>query len=78
MSCGKATYLTRKEAKKALKKMNRERHWDLENVYFCDTCQCYHTTSMDKKQSRNKTRKGEDEKISPELEALRERVKRNK
>jgi hypothetical protein len=33
---------------------------------------------MDKKQSRNKTRKGEDEKISPELEALRERVKRNK
>jgi hypothetical protein len=78
MSCGKATYLTRKEAKEALKKINRERDWGLTNVYFCETCQCYHTTSMDKKLSRNKTRKGESEKISPELEALRERAKRNK
>lgn len=48
------------------------------NIYFCEDCQAYHLTSMDKRESRAKQRRGTFRQIQhKELEELRESVKAN-
>lgn len=54
--CGKACHTSRKSAKKALDKINKEKKHGLKDVYFCEQCQHWHTTSMPKKDSRKLSR----------------------
>lgn len=52
--CGKKAYLTRKEAKKVLKKVALRNHWNNKNgdVYYCKTCSGHHITSKNTCASR--------------------------
>ena len=60
--CKKITFRSRKEAKTELKKINRNMKNDkLKVVYYCNICQAWHHTSMNKKQSRNLTKKRNNE-----------------
>ena len=59
-TCFKVRYSSRKRAKDALKKINKTmtaaikaKTFDkLMDVYFCEECRIWHTTSMSKLQSR--------------------------
>ena len=55
--CFKVRYNNRQEAKKARKQINRIDVFDLQDVYYCDECQGYHLTTMNKTDSRNLNRK---------------------
>lgn len=55
--CAKKCYIKKKEAKAAMKSLKREKKFDLQTIYFCNECTCWHTTSMDKQQSRNITKR---------------------
>ncbi len=52
--CGKACYPTRKEAKKELKLLNLKKNFNLQNIYYCEECCHWHTTSMTKEKYREK------------------------
>ena len=53
ITCSKKTYLTRWEAKQAIKNPLLKKSYKLTNVYFCDVCKSWHTTSMPKQKSRD-------------------------
>lgn len=57
MKCQKAWYLTRSDAKKALKRINKNyvTEKELTNVYKCE-CGYWHLTSLPKQVSRDITR----------------------
>lgn len=74
MSCGKKTYATRQIAKNARRQL-RKGGFLMTNVYFCQDCQNYHLTSMNKKVSRSKKRRNVFKDAShKELNELREAV----
>jgi hypothetical protein len=56
MWCHKFFYHTRKQAKKAMKKLQMLYHRDVRTVYYCDECSGFHLTSQEKENSRNYTR----------------------
>jgi hypothetical protein len=61
-TCHKQIYASRHDAKKSMAMLNRKfknrgKKDKLNDVYFCDECQAWHITSMNKEQSRNITRK---------------------
>lgn len=61
MACGKICYLNRKQAKKSLKEINRQlkkrgEEIILKDVYLCNECLYWHTTSIPKIRSRDLTR----------------------
>jgi hypothetical protein len=74
VACGKRTYEKRKHAKRAMKAMNRKHGHTLENIYFCDRCNGYHLTTMDKADSRKMTRKKFKQEVNKELADLRKAV----
>jgi hypothetical protein len=47
-TCKKKGYSSRKVAKRALKSMNKFFETKHTSVYFCEKCQEYHTTTIDK------------------------------
>jgi hypothetical protein len=54
--CGKVIFPTRKEAKAAIKLINKQgsrKRKTLTDVYWCDPCSGYHMTSMAKQSSRD-------------------------
>lgn len=55
-TCLKKCYPTKRSAKAAMKKLN-DKGRELTAVYYCGTCSSWHTTSMDKIQSRNINKK---------------------
>jgi hypothetical protein len=57
MACNKKRYLTRKDAKAEAKKMNVVFDVKITNQYKCLECDYWHNTSMNKKKSRNFSRK---------------------
>lgn len=61
MSCGKKIYLSRGDAKNAMKALNQKFHNTkadgLKDAYYCEDCPGWHLTSMSKQMSRNMTRK---------------------
>lgn len=57
MACPKKCYGSKSAAKKTMRKLNKTKHFNLKNAYWCDECKCYHNTSMSKKRSRHLTRK---------------------
>jgi hypothetical protein len=53
-NCKKRAYLSKSDARKAIKAINREnKNSLLQNSYWCPDCLAYHITSMDKIESRN-------------------------
>lgn len=54
--CSKQCYISRKEAKKSMKNINKTKHHGLTNSYFCEECQSWHLTSIGKQRSRDWTR----------------------
>lgn len=59
MPCGKskARYVSKDEAKRAKKNINKSfSKAKITNIYWCDPCAAYHLTSMPKEKSRNITR----------------------
>lgn len=54
MKCGKSVYIDRKAAKKAMKDHNKQygRSFKLMDVYFCEDCMMWHTTSIPKANCR--------------------------
>lgn len=60
--CNKRCYGSRKLAKAALKEINMREGFALADVYFCDICSNWHTTSVDKKRCRKFSRKGNQKK----------------
>ena len=52
LTCKKKTYSSRKKAKKARRQMRLQKGWKMTNIYYCEECQGYHMTSMDKRKSR--------------------------
>jgi hypothetical protein len=56
--CKKKCYVSKKEAKKALKAINKKKRFEnkMTNSYFCIPCNAFHLTSMPKESSRNYTR----------------------
>ena len=60
MPCGKGkrVYFEKSDAKAAKRRIKKTPGFDpITNIYWCDDCSGYHLTSMDKKESRNLTRK---------------------
>ena len=55
--CHKVDYRSRKSAKAAMKRLNREEKYSLNHVYFCDICSSWHVTSMDRKTSERINKK---------------------
>lgn len=57
--CAKSCHYTKAQAKKFMKEFNKGKRGErkLTNIYFCESCQAYHTTSMPQKKSRALTRK---------------------
>lgn len=55
-TCKKKGYQTRKEAKAQIKYLNHNKGYGLTDVYYCEECSSWHTTHMDKKQSRKYAR----------------------
>lgn len=62
MRCKKKIYRDKKEARKARKRLNRNKvtKRKITNIYYCSECDSYHLTSMDKEHSRSITRKEKD------------------
>ena len=58
MSCNKKCYITRKEAKKQMKWLNKKggKKLNLKNIYFCKECLHWHTTSILKSDFRDKNK----------------------
>lgn len=51
--CKKVPYDSRAMAKTAIKQLNRQfANGGLKDAYFCDKCDAWHITSMEKKKSR--------------------------
>ena len=63
-TCFKKSFRTRQLAKNRMKELNKTAHSDkkLNAVYYCEECQGYHFTSMEKERSREYTRKLNDRK----------------
>jgi hypothetical protein len=55
--CGKVCYTSRKEAKEIIKRVNHRGKFKVTNAYFCDQCDHWHVTSMEKDKSREIGRK---------------------
>ena len=49
--CKKKGYVKRSHAKKTLKELKKKGRKE-KAIYFCDACDCFHLTSMNKKHSR--------------------------
>ena len=56
MACGKKVYLSKSDAKKGKKRLNKKYNKQLTNPYYCDECSNWHLTSMKKNSSRSLTR----------------------
>jgi hypothetical protein len=60
MPCGKSkrVYFERSDAKAAKRRINKDASLSpVTNIYWCDDCSGYHLTTMDKKESRDITRR---------------------
>lgn len=55
--CKKKGYPSRKIAKQCMVTLKSKGRVALQDTYFCDICECWHLTSMNKKQSRNLTKR---------------------
>lgn len=54
--CMKTCYRSRKDAKRVMKYLNRTKHHEMTDAYYCEKCQAYHLTSMPKQKSRDFSR----------------------
>lgn len=54
--CVKKCYPDRASAKKSMKLLNKTKHVSLTDIYFCEKCKAYHTTSLPKQSNRDYTR----------------------
>jgi hypothetical protein len=65
MPCGKGKrpYLNKDDAKRAKKTINKSSTTSkVTNIYWCDDCSAYHLTTMDKRKSRQITKRINKEK----------------
>jgi len=56
-TCFKVRFHSRKAAKHRMKEINLKPDMHIDDVYFCKECDSWHLTSMDKKRSRDYTKK---------------------
>ncbi len=46
IKCGKVCHGTKSRAKLAIKQLRNKGHSRKLRIYFCDNCECWHTTSF--------------------------------